>query len=373
MKNIEISRRSALKLLAGASAAGLSSGGFSRLAWAQENLKGTGEVVVFDGGGAMGTALRGAYFEPFEKATGIKVIPAANMPPGAVRASILAGAPAFDVMDFSGGQIGSLINEKLVEKIDYSLFPPQELQAYSPIKQNDYMLPSLFFSLAMAYDKEAFGNTPPKTWADMWNVEKFPGKRSLHNAGDDVLAGCVFEIAMLADGADPKSVYPIDFDRAFKSLDKLKPNILRYWSAGAEPGQMLSEGSVSIASAWNGRISALKEKGIPVDLSWDQAILQWDCWAVLKGSKNKENAMKFLAFVSHREAQAKFSELIEYGPVNSEAFKLIAPDRAAGLPGNPATVSTQVVQDYGWWDQKDGSGKTNVQKATELWQKWITT
>lgn len=93
---------------------------------------------------------------------------------------------------------------------------------------------------------------------------------------------------------------------------------------------------------------------------------------MLKGAKNKENAMKFLAFVSHKEAQAKFSELIEYGPTNSEAFKLIAPDKAARLPGNPATVSTQVVQNYDWWDKKDASGKTNVQKATELWQKWIS-
>lgn len=372
MTNDQVTRRSTLKLIASAAATGMMTTAWKGSAWAQENLKGSGQVVVFDGGGAFGAALHGAYFEPFKKATGIKVVPAANMPPGAVRASILAGAPAFDVMDFSGGQIDALIEDGLVEKIDYSLFPPKDLLAYSPIKPNDYMLPSLFFCLALAYDKEAFGAKPPQTWADMWDVQKFPGKRSLHNAGDDVLAGCVFEIAMLADGADPKNVYPIDFDRAFKSLDKLKPDILRFWSAGAEPGQMLSDGSVTIASAWNGRISALKEKSVPVDLSWNQAILQWDCWAVLKGTKNKENAMKFLAFVAQKEAQAKFSELIEYGPTNSEAFKLIAPDRAARLPGNPTSVQTQVVQDYKWWDEKDAAGKTNVQKATELWQKWVT-
>lgn len=369
---IRITRRATLQSMAALATVAIAPKGLVGSASAQENLKGTGEVVVYDGGGAWGEAQKAAYFDPFEKATGIKVIAAAQMPIGAVRTSVLAGAPAFDIMDLSGGQVDSFVAENLLEKIDYSFFRPGDKEAFSPITPTDYMLPSLFYSLVLAYDKEAFGNEAPQVWADLWNVDKFPGKRTLYNAGDDAVAGAVFETAVMADGVDPKSIYPIDFDRAFKSLDKIKPNVLRYWTAGAEAAQLLSDGSVSVGSAWNGRISALQAQNLPVGLSWKQAVLQWDAWAVLKGTKNKENAMKFLAFVAQPEPQAKFSEMIEYGPTNAKAFGVLKPERAAILPGNPETVSTQVVQNYSFWNEKGPDGKTNIQKATELWQQWVT-
>lgn len=369
---IKLTRRATLQSIAGLATAAIATKGFIRGARAQENLKGTGEVVVYDGGGAWGAAQKAAYFDPFEQATGIKVVAAAQMPIGAVRTSVLAGAPAFDIMDLSGGQVDSFVAENLLEKVDYSLFRPGDKEAFSPIQPTDYMLPSLFYSLVIAYDKEAFGDEAPRTWADLWNADKFPGKRTIYNAGDDAVAGAVFETALMADGVDPKSIYPIDFDRAFKSLDRLKPSVLRYWTAGAEAAQLLSDGSVSVGSAWNGRISALQAQNVPVGLSWNQAVLQWDAWTVLKGAKNKENAMKFLAFVAQPEPQAKFSELIEYGPTNANAFKLLSAERAAILPGNPDSVSTQVVQNYSFWNEKDASGKTNIQTATEAWQQWVT-
>ncbi len=238
---MKITRRATLQSMAGLATAAIATKGFIRSARAQENLKGTGEVIVFDGGGAWGAAQKAAYFDPFEAATGIKVVAAAQIPPGAARASVLAGAPAFDVMDLSGGQVDSFVAEGLLEKIDYSFFRPGDKEAFSPITPTDYMLPSLFYSMVVAYDKEAFSGDAPQTWADLWDVEKFPGKRTIYNAGDDAVSGAVFEIALMADGVAPQSIYPIDFERAFKSLDRLKPNVLRYWTAGAEAAQLLGE------------------------------------------------------------------------------------------------------------------------------------
>ncbi|KKA07179.1 hypothetical protein VP03_31775 [Sinorhizobium meliloti] len=340
-------------------------------AYAQEQLKGSGEVIVHQGGGTWGAAQKAAYFDPFEKLTGIKVKAVPRVGVGAVRTSILAGAPAYDVAGFVGGQVYSLVTDDLLERIDYSIFRPGDKEAYSPIPATDYALPSLFYSMVVAYNKDAFPNGAPQTWSDMWDVQKFPGKRTIFEAGGDVVGGAVFEAALLADGVDPKSIYPIDFERAFKSLDKLKPNILRYWTAGAEPAQLLSDGAVSVGSAWNGRITALQAQNVPVGLSWNQAVLQWDAWTVLKGAKNKKNAMKFLAFVAQPEPQAKFSELIEYGPTNSKAFRLLDPERAAILPGNPDAVSTQLVQNYSFWSEKGADGKGNIEKATERWRSWV--
>ena len=370
---VSIKRRAALKALSAlAGAAAVAPGLSVPRARAQGNLRGTGEVVVYDGGGAWGAAQKAAYFTPFEQATGIKVVAAAQMPIGAARTSVLAGAPAFDVMDLTGGQVDTFVVENLLEKIDYGYFRPGDKEAFAPIKPTDYMLPSLFYSLVLAYDKDALRSAAPQTWADFWDVAKFPGKRTLYNAADDVVAGAVFETALMADGVDPQALYPIDFDRVFRSLDRLRPQIVRFWTAGAEPAQLLTDGSVSMGSAWNGRISALQARNLPVGLSWKQAVLQWDAWAVLRGARNRENAMKFLAFVAQPEPQVRFSEMIEYGPTNSKAFGLLSPARAALLPGNPDSISSQVVQNYAFWNEKGADGKTNIQKATELWQRWVS-
>ena len=63
----------------------------------------------------------------------------------------------------------------------------------------------------------------PASWADFWDVKKFPGKRALRKGPKYTL-----EFALMADGVAPKDVYKVlagkdGQDRAFKKLDELKP------------------------------------------------------------------------------------------------------------------------------------------------------
>ena len=44
----------------------------------------------------------------------------------------------------------------------------------------------LLFQL-VAWSTEKFGKDGPQSWADFWNVEKFPGRRSLRNDPAEVL------------------------------------------------------------------------------------------------------------------------------------------------------------------------------------------
>src|SRR5260221_7319368 len=84
-----------------------------------KDLKGSGTVIVHDGGGAMGVAQRKAYSEPFEAATGIKVVHQAGVPAGVQRAAILARAPKHDVANISCGALDGFRQEKPPYAIDY--------------------------------------------------------------------------------------------------------------------------------------------------------------------------------------------------------------------------------------------------------------
>ncbi len=339
---------------------------------AAPNLKGSGSIVVYYGGGAWGAAQRAAYFAPFQAATGIKVIegpPQAKV--GQVKASITAGAPIYDAVDLNGADLGSFIDEGLLQPIDYKFWDPVDQAAFAPVKTNKYHVPALYFSMVLAYDDRKFNaSTAPKRWADLLDAAKFPGKRSLAT-GDWGPASATYEIALLADGVPMDKLYPLDLDRAFKVLTNMKPSIAKFWESGAEPVQLLDQGEVTMASAWNGRVSDLKAKGGHVANSWEQGILQWDSWAVPKGAKNAKNAMKFIAFASQARNQAVFAEHIAYGPPNGAAYKLLKAGRAAVLPTAPAIRDKQVAQDYAWWWKKTPSGQSYEDYIIGRWEKWV--
>ncbi len=89
-----------------------------------------------------------------------------------------------------------------------------------------------------------------------------------------------------------------------------------------------------------------------------------DNWAVLKGARNKENAMKYIAFCSMAAPQARLSMLIPYGFVNRKAAELIPPARLDRLPTAPQYADKVFVSDSAWWAE-------HLQEATDAWNDWL--
>jgi putative spermidine/putrescine transport system substrate-binding protein len=75
--------------------------------------------------------------------------------------------------------------------------------------------------------------------------------------------------------------------------------------------------------------------------------------------------------MSRPEPQARFSELITYGPTNSLAFNHISADRAKSLPTAPDVKGKQIVQDYTFWNTADGTGQTGLRRAVAEWERWV--
>jgi putative spermidine/putrescine transport system substrate-binding protein len=176
----------------------------------------------------------------------------------------------------------------------------------------------------------------------------------------------------MADGVAPDQIYPIDFDRALASLDRVKDEVVTWWDVGGVPAQLLTDGQVELASAWNGRIQALIDEDLPVGLNWNQGILQWDLMYVPKGAPNAANAMQLLAFMSRADRQAVFAQNIAYAPSNAKAYEEIPEERAAILPTAPGIVEQLVPQDYAFWTSVDPeSGMKMLDVAAERWNEWL--
>lgn len=328
------------------------------------SLRGSGEVVVTTGGGSWEAAQKKAYFEPFEQATGIKVVLVPG-DTGKLLASIERGQPDADLTNLSAGVIATFVNRQALAKIDYKYFDQETLDGIAPVLKHEYGVGAILYAIVMAYNEKEYppGKPRPQTWAEFFDVKAYPGPRGLSGCGDRLISGGGLEFAMLATGADPGSIYPIDLDRAFKALARLKPDVGRWWQMGGEAPQGLIDGELSISTAFNGRIYAARQQGAPIGMTWQHALVQYDYWVVPKNSPNYDNAMKFLAFVSRAKPQADFSNEMAFGPVNSKAYAFIRPDLAPWLPASPQNEKQIIYQDYGWWTQRGPDGKTNWDRA----------
>ncbi|AXC50514.1 ABC transporter substrate-binding protein [Paracoccus suum] len=304
------------------------------------------EMVFASWGGAYQDAIRKAWIEPFTAATGVEVIEDTEPEVARIRGMVDTGNVEWDVVTGGNATLSDGMAHGLFEKIT-----PEMVNQEGVIREarSDYGVPSEIFSTVIGYSTEAFPNGGPKTFADFWDVEKFPGKRAMPDKPSTVL-----EAALLADGVAPADVYKtLDTEEGMKrALDKisaLKPSISIWWNSGAQPVQAIGSGEVVMALGWNGRFQAGVDEGLPLAMSWDQSIAQVGYFMIVKGAPNKDAAVKFLNFIIDAKNQAEFSKYVAYGPVTEAALPLIDDERKARLPSTTERLANTLFLDIPWW------------------------
>lgn len=313
-------------------------------AWAQE------QITFVSQGGAYQQAQTIAILDPAAKNLGIKINQ--DSAPDAwpvIRTQAATGKPTWDVVDtptqdcVRGGKAGFL------EALDFSQIP--NAAAIPASYKTPYSVPYEFYSSVLTYSKERYGKNPPQSWADFWDVKKFPGARALRNHPFATL-----EAALMADGVSTDKLYPLDVDRAFKKLEQIKPHIAVWWTSGGQSAQLLQGGEVDMAMAWNGRVAAIMDAGAEVDYTYNQGILQATSLCILKGAPNAKTAVRFVNEAISPKLQANLPLQIPYGPGNPAAFEtgIIPQKLAATLPSAPDNAKKQALMSAEWWASEAG-------------------
>ncbi len=152
---------------------------------------------------------------------------------------------------------------------------------------------------------------------------------------------------MLADGVTLDKLYTLDVDRAFKSLDKIKPHIAIWWTSGAQSMQAIQSGDVDMLSLWNRRAQAAKDAGAPVTIVWNQGLYSIEGWGIPKGTPRADIAKQFVRFCADAKRQAVLTQTLAYGLTNRKAFELITLQRAPLLPTAPDNIKDDETAESG--------------------------
>ncbi|HVO88968.1 MAG TPA: extracellular solute-binding protein, partial [Casimicrobiaceae bacterium] len=135
-------------------------------------------VVVFGRGNQ--EAMTNAYIDPFRKATGVDVaVYSYDGETSDVRAMIKAGNTTWDVMQVETRTLELGCRDGIFEKIDPRKIP--QLPDLVPDSVSECGVASFVWSQALAYDSETVKATPA-SWADFWDLKRFPGKRGLRRS-----------------------------------------------------------------------------------------------------------------------------------------------------------------------------------------------
>ena len=317
------------------------------------------QIVVSDPGGPYTTAYREAFYDPFEKATGIKVVSVAreSQPVAQFAAMVQTKNYVWDVTTLTlSADIPYLEAKGLLEPIGLkaSDYPDVMPEAIAP-----NWLGVDVYSTVLAYRADKLKGNGPKSWADFWDVKKYPGRRSLRRSPLDTL-----EQALLADGVPLDKLYPLDVDRAFRSLDRIKPHVNIWWTSGAQAMQAIQSGDVDMISTWNGRAQAAKDGGAPVTIVWNEGLYSIEGWGIPKGTPRADAAKQFVRFCADAKRQALLTRTLAYGPTTRKAFEAISKDRATLLPTAPDNLRDMRLPSPQWWEE-------NRQKVTERFNSWI--
>ena len=151
------------------------------------------DLTVVSWGGNYQDAQREIYFKPFAELSGKPVLDESwDGGFGVIAAKVKAGQPNWDVVQVEAEELALGCADGMYEPMDWDKLGGKDL--YLPSAVSDCGVGAIVWTTALAYDGDKLKEAPA-SWADFWNVEKFPGKRGLRKGAKYAL-----EFALLADG-----------------------------------------------------------------------------------------------------------------------------------------------------------------------------
>ncbi|MDO5369140.1 ABC transporter substrate-binding protein [Paracoccus sp. (in: a-proteobacteria)] len=324
-------------------------------AWAQQT-----PLVIVSWGGDFAALQDAAMARPFTERTGRPVrFVDTDDPAGMVKAQVEAGNVSADVASVGQGAGMRLCEEGDAEPIDPSRLAPAPggsvAEDFLPGTLTECFVATDIYSTVIAYDAGRL-ETPPATAADFFDLQRFPGRRGLGRTPQFTM-----ELALVGDGVPLDQVYdvlatPEGVDRALAKLDTIRDQIV-WWEAGAQPIQLLADGEVALAHAYNGRVfKAAQVDGLPLAILWDAQMLEVEGWVIPKGAPNPDAARDFVAFSTSPEVLAHAAEILPYGPPRRSAQAMVGNFTGDGttpmgphLPTAPDNMTNALFVDPSFW------------------------
>lgn len=325
-------------------------------------------LAVATWGGAYETTQQAVVFAPFTTRTGVVIETRpldGTLDP--LKKAVTGEGPALHVVDLPGADAEAACAAGLTD--------PPSAAVLAKITDgtagvSDFIaapgpcgVPATLAAEVVVYDRQVFTAQTPASARDLFDTERFPGKRALKRAAQGTL-----EWALLADGVPVRDVgatlaTTAGQDRAFARLDKLRSQIV-WWDRGDAPLGLLERREVVMAAMYGARAyQAIAGIQTHYDIVWPGALITDNRWVLVKGAGTNEAAQEFLKFATDTQRQSDLVLRLPYGPARRSALTALTPEMRAFSPSVPEHLSEAILIDAKFW-ATDGQG---LEQRFEAW------
>lgn len=265
----------------------------------------------------------------FEEKYGIKVNEETFDDMEEMYTKIANGTSDYDVILVSDNLVQRMINEDLVQELNKENIPNLDEMdpAYLDLEidpGNKYSVPYMFGTVGLIYNTEEV-DEEVDSWDILWD-EKYANEIFMFDTYRDTMG-----IALKRLGYSMNSTSKDEINAAKESLIQQKPLVKIYEvDLGTET---IVSGETLINVIWSGEGLTLEAENpnLKFVVPKEGANFWIDSLCIPKASKNKENAEKFINFLSSKEAQYRIAEEIGYVTPNAKARDM-QPDEVKNNP-----------------------------------------
>ncbi|MBM7685840.1 ABC transporter substrate-binding protein [Defluviitalea raffinosedens] len=289
-----------------------------------------------------------SVIEDFEKQYNIKVNYETFATNEDMYVKIKSGGTDYDVIFPSEYMIEKMINENLLQKLDFSNIPNYALiddqfknLDYDP--NNEYSVPYMWGTVGILYNKTMVDD-PVDSWDILWN-EKYAGQIFMLDSQRESIGVALQKLGYSLNTRDVN-----ELQQAKQALIEQKPLVLAY--VGDEVKDKMIGGEAALAVVWSGDAIYCKRENPDLEyvIPKEGSNYWFDAMAIPVTSKHKKEAEMFINYLCETEVALKNTDYIGYSTPHAKAKEMLSEelknDRAAyPLPEDIARC--EVYKDLG--------------------------
>lgn len=273
--------------------------------------KGPLTIAVY--GGEWGTSISNSMFKPFEEKFGVKIVPE----PGVSQVTLSKlrqqkENPLIDVAWMDSGISELALNEGLIEPIDAKKIPNLENIFKEAVYRNNigeiFAVGGGYIAVGITFNSEKVKNKPT-SWLDLWKKE-YVGRVTAPSPGNAAGVPFLVLISELKGGG---------IDNVAPGLDALKKlDVAAYYDTAGGATNMFQSGEVIIGAHYSSSAWYMFDRKLPIGfvVPKEGVNAQDIRMHIIKGTKHRDLAEKFINLAVSAEAQKALAELLYVAPVN---------------------------------------------------------
>jgi putative spermidine/putrescine transport system substrate-binding protein len=311
-------------------------------------------------GGEWGEAIQACIVDPFTKATGSRVTPdpgVSTVTLGKLRQQ--KGSPVIDVAWIDGGVSELASADGLLDDIATTAVPNMANMltegVYKTSSGGVFALSTGFYSMGLVYNTKEVKNPPASFW-DLWKPE-FAGVSTLPSPTNAMGVPLFVHLNKAAGGSTGSYGPAVEKYKALK--------VSSFFDASGAATNSFQSSEVIVGAHYASAAWSLADKGLPITyVAPKEGAPTGDIRIhIVKGTKNKAVAEKFIDFAVAKEQAACMTEKLYVGPATKG---ITLSDKAKSrLPwGKDGSIANLALIDW---------AELNAQRQaiTDLWNKEI--